>query len=552
MEIVLGGLLLVSSVLGPIGMPLEPSDTTGNFSAVATFPAANYTGQAEMTTHEGVVLLDGSLAVVLDAQQVSVTIFHRKEAELDVRAQAGGMSAANEWRAWAASEHDEDRFENATIEIESQRDGRLRLWPGEGDVNETRFSLDLTEAATPTISASSLGPTFTDGPEADHHFPAPIVDLGHRTDNFKPIPLEEGRFAELQVHGSLNLLVDDAYISVEAEANERSYDTADGLSFSDTTDTMAARERVFAVLSIESANMSTGFEGLSASMFAYEPTWRINGSLTFDAVEGHLSTGLTNRTLTNDTVEVSGRSVAHLTPWIPERDGLLSEAPVGGTATGFSRPPAQIDAELEGDPDRVEVNGEALATSSSDRQIPEEVTFWAQILGALLLAWSLLKKIVPFSVGLLSGDPLANDRRRAIHAFLEDVGFAHVREIERATDIPVASLSYHLRVLRECGLLVKVEQGGYTVYYPVCGELSQEEREDLALLADPTRRDIASQLVQHGSLCQDELVRALDVARSTISRQLAKLAEAGLVEENGNQNIRYKPTGLLEKWAEIA
>ncbi|PSG96603.1 hypothetical protein BRD56_09630 [Thermoplasmatales archaeon SW_10_69_26] len=124
---------------------------------------------------------------------------------------------------------------------------------------------------------------------------------------------------------------------------------------------------------------------------------------------------------------------------------------------------------------------------------------------------------------------------------------AHVRRVARDLEIPVSSAMYHLRVLREAGLLVRVKREGYTVYFS-CDRFDVDEKKRLALLAGGPRRDIASTLAERGAMTQAALAELLEVSQSTVSRQIAKLEEAGLVEGNGNHGIRYRPAGLLREW----
>lgn len=49
-------------------------------------------------------------------------------------------------------------------------------------------------------------------------------------------------------------------------------------------------------------------------------------------------------------------------------------------------------------------------------------------------------------------------------------------------------------------------------------------------LADPTRREIARLLSEHGPLTQTELARRVPVSRQAVAKHLAALALAGLVE----------------------
>lgn len=136
-----------------------------------------------------------------------------------------------------------------------------------------------------------------------------------------------------------------------------------------------------------------------------------------------------------------------------------------------------------------------------------------------MLARSILKKLLGFLMPLVVDDPLDNDRRSEIVAYLREVRMAHTREIGRATEIPVASLSHHLEVLRNAGLVTKVEANGYTVYFPADNEWDHEDRRRLAMLADETRQAIARLLLDCGSASEEKIAEGLDLSRGAISEQ---------------------------------
>jgi predicted transcriptional regulator len=69
-------------------------------------------------------------------------------------------------------------------------------------------------------------------------------------------------------------------------------------------------------------------------------------------------------------------------------------------------------------------------------------------------------------------------------------------------------------------------------------------------LACPTRKTIADVLVEEGAYSQTGLFEAVEVDRSTVSKHLAKLAEADLVEVEDAETIQYSPSDLLRDWAE--
>jgi len=305
----------------------------------------------------------------------------------------------------------------------------------------------------------------------------------------------------------------------------------------------ATIERTFAQLSVHNATLTATFEQDPETVVtAREPTWRMNGSLTFDAADGQVASEYDNASLDGDTVTLVGDTTLSLET-LGERDDPGSANP--DWYTGENAPPA-MRGEMGSKAESMRVNGQSLDVPETGG-VPEEVTFWGQVLGLLLIAWSLVKKVPAFLAALLAKDPLTNDRRQRIYAFIQERGLAYPRMIERELDIPFSSVNYHLRILSESGLLTCVEAEGYTVYFP-CTELTPDQKERLAVLASPKRRRIAEMVARQGSGTQQALLDALGLAQSTVAEHLRKLEEAGLVESNGNHGIRYRPSELLRGW----
>ena len=64
-----------------------------------------------------------------------------------------------------------------------------------------------------------------------------------------------------------------------------------------------------------------------------------------------------------------------------------------------------------------------------------------------------------------------------------------------------------------------------------------------AALADPTRRGIYHALARGGADTASDLARTLPISRQAVSKHLATLADAGLVEsEKQGRETRYRPT----------
>lgn len=68
-------------------------------------------------------------------------------------------------------------------------------------------------------------------------------------------------------------------------------------------------------------------------------------------------------------------------------------------------------------------------------------------------------------------------------------------------------------------------------------------------LADPSRRQVIGYLAERGTATATELTGQLPMTRQAVSKHLATLADAGLVEaERRGRETRYRLTRAGEEW----
>jgi len=130
----------------------------------------------------------------------------------------------------------------------------------------------------------------------------------------------------------------------------------------------------------------------------------------------------------------------------------------------------------------------------------------------------------------------------------------HLREIARQEEVSEALTGYHLDALVAQGDLEERVEAGYRRFYPTHGVTpTAEERGLLALLRQPAPLEIVVFLLENPGATHTQVTEQLGRSKSTVSYQLQKLVEAGLVtartEPVGYEVVDAKRIGrLLLKW----
>ncbi len=511
----------------------------------ASFLEARYEGNASVITSTAVVKAAGPMEAAAEGTDIAVTIYEYNRKGVTTPGIDYG------WRAGFITDKRErvHDYDEASIRIAGQPDGLFLLWPNvEGE--DTDIALDLNPKRAPRIFASPTTEVFySDDQRYVDYLEAPVFGLGHHNDRYADVQLGNASFDALRAKGGLTLIVQDADLTIEHAAGNDTFRTGTERSRFETVPNVRDRHVVYAAITIRNGSADLDFDGLDATVLTHDPTWKINGTLDFRAKKGNLTTGAENRTLDYDMVRLVGNTTFH----------LASDGPSDGTTavnriTVPSNPKmdqTDVDAVIRSDAEEVYVNGDRLEVSATPpAAVPEEVFLLTKLLGIVLLAWAVLNKLVFALINLFARNSLDHPRRRKIYDLLTEQRMAHHCEIHRATGIPTGSLAYHLRMLREAGLVGKVRQGGYSVYFPLHGDRSWDEMRCLALLANPTRQRIAETLVNDGAQTQDSLQERLGLMQPSISEQLAQLVNKGLVEQRGKRDIKYTATSLLHAWVE--
>jgi predicted transcriptional regulator len=129
------------------------------------------------------------------------------------------------------------------------------------------------------------------------------------------------------------------------------------------------------------------------------------------------------------------------------------------------------------------------------------------------------------------------DTRRKIYEQIKKSPGIHFRELERRLQMVVGNLQYHLQYLEKKNIISTSNDGDYVRYFVKDRSLSETERKIISLLRRSGCRHILPQLLNNPDLNNKELSQAVGLSPSTISWNLNKLVEAGIIEREKTGRI---------------
>ncbi len=129
------------------------------------------------------------------------------------------------------------------------------------------------------------------------------------------------------------------------------------------------------------------------------------------------------------------------------------------------------------------------------------------------------------------------ENRRRIYEQIRKSPGIHFRELERRLELVVGNLQYHLQYLEKKNLIRASNDEDYVRYFVKDRSLNENERKILSLLRRSGCRHILIQLLNNSDLNNKELSQAVGLSPSTISWNLNKLVEAGIIERKKTGRI---------------
>ena len=139
---------------------------------------------------------------------------------------------------------------------------------------------------------------------------------------------------------------------------------------------------------------------------------------------------------------------------------------------------------------------------------------------------------------MVEGDPLALSRRRKIFEHISEHPGTYLREMERALELSVGDLQYHLHQLEKSELISAHDDGKRKGYF-VNKDVQFIDRAMLSVLKLKTPRRIVMFLLLSPNSTFKEILAEFTFTKGALSFHLKRLTKAGMLQKSKieNQNI---------------
>lgn len=132
---------------------------------------------------------------------------------------------------------------------------------------------------------------------------------------------------------------------------------------------------------------------------------------------------------------------------------------------------------------------------------------------------------------------LENERRRKIYVVIEAYPGIHLREIQRVSNLPLATLEYHLSYMTRKKIIFGETDGHYKRYYTK--PLDAEDKKVLSALRQRRMREIVLIILANKKAKYQFLAEYLKLPHSTLSFYLKYLVDNAILarEKIGYENL---------------
>jgi len=143
---------------------------------------------------------------------------------------------------------------------------------------------------------------------------------------------------------------------------------------------------------------------------------------------------------------------------------------------------------------------------------------------------------------------LMNPRRLKIFRYLWSLPCSHIRQVSRATGMPVESLKWHLNMLEKSKLISSKKFERKVAYYPT-GLVRPKDVEVFAQISESTRRGIVRLLWRELKGVQlEQLASELFMSKQALNHHLSILESLSIIESSkGKKPTTYRLHGNAEE-----
>ena len=120
--------------------------------------------------------------------------------------------------------------------------------------------------------------------------------------------------------------------------------------------------------------------------------------------------------------------------------------------------------------------------------------------------------------------------RQHIFFFVTENPGMYLSEIAEKLHMRVSHIEYHLSYMEKIGSIIVNKEEGYKRYYVKGSEIGVVDRKTLGLLRQEMPLKIILLLLKHKTLQHKELKKFFNIAPSTLSYHLTKLAKDGIID----------------------
>jgi predicted transcriptional regulator len=129
------------------------------------------------------------------------------------------------------------------------------------------------------------------------------------------------------------------------------------------------------------------------------------------------------------------------------------------------------------------------------------------------------------------------ETRRSIYEQIKKSPGIHYRELERRLQMVPGNIQYHLHHMEKNNLILASNDEDYVRYFVKDKILNEAERKIISFLRRFSCRHIILQLLNNPEMNNKELSQAVCLTAPTVSWNLKKLLEAGIIERKKQGRI---------------